>query len=140
MRRKSARRLMVALGKAPFTKTREMSETVEALVFNGCPEARIAAGLGLDLFELRYHFADELVYSQDRLLAKAMKNVQRIADQTNELGYALEANKLMLRTHSPAWREPKQVEPEATAAIERVETLSLDEVEAELAKLGKSEA
>lgn len=134
MRRKTARRLMTALGRRPFEKTEEHAELVKLLVLNGTPEARIAAGLGLDVFELRYYFADELVYSQDRLLAQATKNVLRIANQLHDDGIALRANELVLRTHLPSWREPKLVEPEAPA-LDRVESLSLEEVERELARL-----
>jgi hypothetical protein len=125
---------MAALGHRPFEKTAEHSELVKLLVFNGTSEARIAAGLDLAIWELRYYFADELTYSQDRLLAQATKNVLRIANQLNDDGIALRANELVLRTHSPVWREPKQVEPEEPV-LDRIESLTLEEVERELARL-----
>ena len=134
MRRKTARALMTALGHRVFEKTAEHSEMVSLLILNGTPEARIAAGLGLELFELRYYFADELVYSQDRLLAKAAKNVLKLANQDDHLPVALQANTLLLRSRLPHWREPKQVEPEPPV-LDRIETLSLPEVERELARL-----
>ena len=126
--------LAVLSGHRPFEATEELRHTVGLLVFNGTPEARIAAGLGLTIDELRYYFADELGYSQDRLLARCTADMIELARQRQDLGVAFRANALMLQTRLKAWREPKPEDP-VEPALDRVESLTLDEVERELARL-----
>ena len=128
------RAVAVLSGHRTFEPTDELRTTVGLLVFNGTPEARIAAGLGLSLDELRYYFADELGYSQDRLLARCTADMIELARQRQDLGVAFRANALMLQTRLKAWREPKPEEA-VEPPLARVESLTLDEVERELARL-----
>lgn len=135
MRKRRAHRLLVASGAGrPFEPSDEQRWLVSVLAFNGTPEPRIASGLGLTLPELQYYFRDELGYAGDRILAHCAADMIKLARQKEDLGVSLRANELMLRTRLPNWREPKQTEAQAPA-LERVESLSLREVEAELAKL-----
>jgi hypothetical protein len=126
--------MLAALGREPFEPTDDMRQMVSILIFNGTPEARIAEGLGLNLFELRYFFADELSYSKDRILGKAAATMIELAAQRIDLGVAFRAAALMLQSRLPSWREPKPEDarppPEA-----RIDTLNLQEVERELARL-----
>lgn len=126
--------MLAALGKEPFEPTPELRQMVAILVFNGTPESRIAEGLRLDVLELRYWFADELGYAKDRILGKAASAMIELANQRVDLGVAYRANALMLQSRLSVWREPKAEDarppPEA-----RIETLTLAEVERELARL-----
>jgi hypothetical protein len=134
MRKRYARRVLAALGKQARAPTEAEREIVKLLSFNGTPEPRIAAGLGLSVLELRYWYADILGYEADRILGRAAATVIELAAQRTDLGVALKAADMMLRSRLPAWREPKAEEAKAPA-LERIESLTLFEVERELARL-----
>lgn len=123
--------MLAALDPRPFEATDELRQMVGLLVFNGTPEARIAAGLDLSIDELRYYFADELGYAQDRLLAKTAARVIALANQDADRGVALNAAKLMLQTRLKSWRVPE------TEVVEGkpVEAMSLIEVDRAIAEL-----
>src|SRR5262245_31645745 len=133
MRRKTALRILAALGKEPFEPTEDQRHLVSVLVFNGTPEARIAAGLGLDVLELRYWFAHELGYAQDRILAQSAAAMIELARQRQDLGVAFRANALMLQSRLPVWRDSNTEGAEPTRAP--VGVLTLEEVTKALAEL-----
>jgi predicted metal-dependent hydrolase len=124
-------RELVALGCPPFTPTEEQREQVRVLAFNGVEHDRIAAILEIRPIELTYHFRRELDLSEDVILAIAAQAVRDLARQRADLGVALRANELMLKTRSARWREPKI---EAAANV-RPEEMDLVQVEAAIARL-----
>ena len=129
MRRKTIKRHMVALGRRPFEPTEEQRLRVRLWVFNGVSEEEIAAGIGVDLVELRYWFAKELRYSTTQIMEVVAKNILELASQRSDLGVALKANELVARTRSRAWREPREEGPTAeTGALERVPTSELERI------------
>jgi hypothetical protein len=139
LRKKTVRRYLVASGRQPFEPTDELRKLVSVLVFNGTSEARIAEGLGLDLVELRYYFANELGYSTDRILAGASATIIELSKQRADLGVALKAASLMVQTRLSVWREPRPEAPKPPAEA-RIGSLTLDEVERELARLATGAA
>jgi hypothetical protein len=131
MKRRYAKRVLAVLHGQPFTATAEMRDLVKLLVFNGTPEARMATGLGLSIEELRYHFADELGYSQDRLLAESAARVIALMRQDKDPAIALNAAKMMLQTRLKAWRVPETEAQEGKP----VEAMTLIEVDRAIADL-----
>jgi cell pole-organizing protein PopZ len=110
---------------------------VAVLVFNDTPDERIAAILRRTLDDLQYTFARELNFAKDEILAKAAACIIEAAGQKEELGIALRANELILKTHSKAWREPRS-EPEPQQ--KRISDMTLADVEAEIARIQRRRA
>lgn len=131
MREKTMRRQLVALGCPPFEPTEDQRELVRVLAFNGVDHDRIAAILEIRPIELTYHFRRELDLSEDYILAVAAQAVRDLARQRSDLGVALRANELMLKTRSAKWREPKVDVPVNI----RPEDMDLAQVEHAIARL-----
>lgn len=138
MRYRTLKRMLVALGKEPFTPTDEMRELVRLFALNGMPHERIASHLDLELIELRFHFRRELELSNDAILADAARNILELASQREDLGVAYRANEMILKTRLKVWREPKQAEE--AQLHKKVENMSLEEVEAEIERLERVQA
>lgn len=139
MRRKTLRRQLVALGHEPFTPTDLQREMVRTMAFNRVPHERIARIMRLALEELLFHFQRELELGEEEILAQAAANLIRLANQDKDLKVALHANETILRARLAVWREPKAVEPQQTSETKRISDMSLEEVEAELARLKDEE-
>ena len=141
MRRRKIRRELAALGHAPHYASPELRAKVRLLAFNKLAPERIAEYLGIDVVVLKYWYHKELDFTDMEVLAQAAANVMELATQRKDLGVAMRANELMLRTRSAAWREPKAPEPGTqaeTVELEQVDRLTLAEVERELAKLERA--
>lgn len=132
------KRMLVALGKEPFTPTAEMRELVRLHAFNGLPHERIAAHLGLELLELRFHFFKELELSNEAILADAARNILELASQRTDLGVAYRANEMILKTRLRVWREPKAADE--GQLHKKIEHMNLEEVEAEIDRLERIQA
>lgn len=136
MRRRKIRRELAALGHERHHPTPTTRAKVRILAFNKNTHETIAAYLSIDVTVLRYWYADELNLSEMEVLAIAAENVIALANQKNDLGVALRANEMMLRARSAAWREPKAADPPAPPVEDiPVQSLTLDQVEKELARL-----
>lgn len=110
---------------------------VRAHSFNRVPHEIIARILNISLPALRYWYWSELELTEHEILAIAAQNVMSLANQTLDLGVALRANETLLRTRSIYWREPKAAEPPADALpVTKVEQMTLQQVEMELARIG----
>lgn len=128
------RRMLKVIHGTRFEPSDQQREMVRLLVFNEVPEARIAEIVECSPAELTYHFHRELNLSRDQLVAFFTRNVFELANQRVDLGVALKANELALRSHSKPWREPKDT-PAPPPVEARVETLSELEVDREIARL-----
>jgi hypothetical protein len=128
------RRQLIALGEHVFEPTDEHRKMVRIMAFNDVPEARIAEYIGVSVLQLQFLFHKELRLSREQILAVAASNMFELASQRVDLGVALRANEAILKTRSPSWREPKSQEPRPPAR-DRVQSLTLDEVEAEIARI-----
>jgi hypothetical protein len=137
VRRKRIRRELAALGLPPHQPTEESRHQVRILAFNRTAEAVIAEIIGVDITVLRYWYAKELDHSEIQILAQAAANMIALAGQKADLSVAYRANELILRTRLPAWREPKPVEADPGGEAKPAVSLTLKEVERELARLRK---
>jgi hypothetical protein len=131
MRKRRMMRELVALGCPPFEPTEDQRELVRVLAFNGVAHDRIAAILEIRPIELTYWFSRELDLSEDYILAVAAQAVRELAKQRTDMGVALRANELMLKSRSAKWREPK-TEPVLNV---RPEDMDLVQVETAIAQL-----
>jgi hypothetical protein len=129
------RRELAALGHPPHEPTDALRAQVRILTFNKVSAEAIALVLNIDLGVLRYWYSRELALSETEILAQAAANVLSLASQRTDLGVALRANELLLKTRSATWREPRPAEPERAMDAVPAGTLSLKQVEAELARL-----
>jgi hypothetical protein len=137
MRRRKIRRELAALGHKPHTPNDQTRAKVRILAFNKTPPEVIANYLSIHVDVLRYWYSRELDLTETEVLAMAAENVLALASQRGDLGVSLRANELVLRTRSRHWREPKAEEPPIAALAEtkRPDRLTLEEVEAELARI-----
>jgi hypothetical protein len=125
------RRELVALGHPAFEPSEEQRRLCRVLALNDTPHERIAHILEITLPQLQYFFARELDLSKDAILAIAAQNMLDLSNQRNDLGVALRANELVLKTRSRSWRVPSDEAQEGKP----VERMSLTEVDEAIARL-----
>jgi hypothetical protein len=127
------RRMLTVIHGNRFVPSEPQREMVTLLVFNETPWERIALQVGCSMDELTYHFDRELNLSKDQLLAIFTRNIFDLANQRDDLGVALRANEMATR-QVRAYQPPRQ-EPIAAPVIERVESLTEDEVDREIKRI-----
>lgn len=121
--------------------TKLLRDKVRLHAYNRVPHEVIARILNISMPALRYWYWEELELTEHEILAMAAQNVMALANQTNDLSVALRANETLLRTRSVHWREPKAADPPADALPPaKAEQMTLQQVEAELARIGISPA
>lgn len=136
MRKKRIRRELAALGHEPFTPTKEQRQMVQVYNWNGVPHERIAMLMGISLEELVYHFAAELELGDDQLLGFAASRIFYLAGQNADMGVALRASQHIAQAKSRRWRIPKEAPDDGSSSGQkRIGSMSLDEVEDELAEM-----
>ena len=129
--------MLAALGYPDFEATDEQRRMVRILAFNQTPEDRIAEALNIPVQVLRYVFRREMDYATDEVCAIAAQNILELAAQRKDLGVALRANELLVRTRLRCWREPKESDDLPPA---RIEGMTLAEVEAEIERIRRGTA
>ena len=115
--------------------TAALRTKVRLFAFNQTPVHTIARILDIPVMVLRYHYWRELEMTEHEVLAMCAGNLFALANQTQDLGVSLRANLSILSARSAVWREPKAVDPEGTTPALRADRLTLEQVEAELARL-----
>ncbi|UZF92687.1 hypothetical protein [Bosea sp. NBC_00550] len=126
-----------ALGPNQHEPTETTRSVVRAHAYNRVPKEIIARILRIGVEALEYHYKEELELTEYQFLALAARNILALANQTDDLGVALRANEMLLRTRSAHWREPKSIEaPTGQLPSTKVEHMTLEQVEAELARIG----
>jgi hypothetical protein len=126
-----------ALGLNQHEPTPYSRNRVRMHAFNRVAHEIIARILRIPVAALRYHYWEELELTEHEILALAAQNVLALANQTKDLNTALRANETLLRTRSPHWREPRPLDPApAELPAARLEHMTLEQVEAELARIG----
>jgi hypothetical protein len=134
------RRMLTVIHGKRFIPSDQQREMVAILVFNETPIERIAAQVGCSMDELRYLFDRELNLSKDQLLAVFTRNIFDLANQRQDLGVALKASELLVKSRVKAFREPRD-EPLPPPVLERIDTLNEDEVDREIQRvLGRQPA
>ncbi len=129
-------RQLAALGYLPHKPTESTRAQVRVLVINHTPFSMICRIMVLEPEVLRYHYWRELDLAEEELKAMAAANMLALANQRADLGVAMRANELILKSRSAVWREPKQAPPEDVAKPTRVRNMTLEQVESELARIG----
>ncbi len=125
------RRELAALGHDPFDPSDEQRRLCRVLALNDTPHERIAHILEITLVQLQYFFARELDLSKDAILAIAAQNMLDLSNQRLDLGVALRANELVLKTRSKSWRIPTD-EAEQGKPVERMNLAEVDDAIARL--------
>jgi hypothetical protein len=125
-------RKLVALGYPQFEPTDEQRKMVRILAFNQTPEDRIAEALNIPVPVLRYCFRREMNYATDEVCAIAAQNILELAAQRKDLGVALRANELLVKTRLRSWREPNASDDTPPP---RIANMTLQEVEAEIERI-----
>jgi hypothetical protein len=136
MRRRRIRQELAALGYEDHIPTDELRNRVRLYVINKVEHEVIARVLDISVGVLRYFYWRELSNTDVEAQARMAQNVLELATQRNDLGVALRASEFFLKAHSPTWREPRAVDPDRQGEVLRVGRLSLEQVEAALARLG----
>jgi hypothetical protein len=138
VQRKRIKRELAALGHPDHIPTDELRNRVRMYAFNKIEHDTIARVLDIDVGVLRYFYWRELSLTDVEVVARATQNVLELAMQRTDLGVALKANELVLKTRSALWREPRAAEPPVSddMAGVRVERLTLEQVERALARIG----
>lgn len=136
MRRKRIRQELAALGYEDHIPTPESRNRVRMYVINKVDPETIARVLDITVGVLRYFYWRELSQTDIEAQARMAQNILELATQRSDLTVALRASEFFLKAHSPTWREPRAVDPSQHNVGQRVERLTLEQVEQALARLG----
>ena len=131
MKKKTQRRMLTALGYAPFEPSEEQRRQVRILSFNNTPHERIAVIMEIPLPILQYAFARDLDLATDAIVHSLSERMLELATQKTDNTVAFHATKLVLQTRSKAWRVPADV----VDASKPVESMSLAEVDEAIARV-----
>jgi hypothetical protein len=89
-------RLKKTPGRPRHIPTPQSRQMVRALVFEGCPQFRVARHLGLDIKTLVRHYRDELDLSTEQMCGAISQNLVRIALRPNGGNATVAAAKFVL--------------------------------------------
>lgn len=146
MARKPTRKDLALAGIPDWEPSKDARQRVRIHKFNGVPDHRIAAYLGITELELRHHFHYELGEAQADILGNMAEIVLGVARQNGDVAAKLKAATLVLQTRSKHWRVPAPgaagaADHEQDGGVQKaVGRMSESELEAEIERLRAKEA